>query len=230
MIFSLKYHLIKANFLFPSPYGEGRGGGVLLLLLLISLSVSAQDLKLSHADSLRIDSIERSYNMNEVVVQSQRKLISNQVDRVSYDVKADEESKTSTILQMLRKVPMVSVDADGTIKINGSSSFVIFKNGKPNKTMQTNSKDVLGAIPASSIKKIEVITEPGAKYDAEGIGAILNIVTDKAVNTNGIMGSVTGKYSTLNDWPSGNLWLTGQAGKFAASFVYGYQRQSEKFG
>ncbi|MCF0192868.1 MAG: hypothetical protein HUK05_05550, partial [Prevotella sp.] len=109
MIFSLKYHLIKANFLFPSPYGEGRGGGVLLLLLLISLSVSAQDLKLSHADSLRIDSIERSYNMNEVVVQSQRKLISNQVDRVSYDVKADEESKTSTILQMLRKVPMVSV-------------------------------------------------------------------------------------------------------------------------
>lgn len=198
------------------------------LLLAGSLSANAQEVQLSHADSLRIDSIERSYNMNEVVVQSQRKLISNQVDRVTYDVKADEESKTSTILQMLRKVPMVSVEADGTVKVNGSTNFVIFKNGKPNKTMQTNSKDVLAAIPASSIKKIEVITEPGAKYDAEGIGAILNIVTDKTVSTNGLMGSVSVKQDTQSEWPSGNVWLSGQTGKFAASLVYGYQRQSEK--
>lgn len=198
------------------------------LLFAFSVSANAQKVTLSHADSLRIDSIERSYNMNEVVVQSQRKLISNQVDRVSYDVKADEESKTSTILQMLRKVPMVSVEADGTVKVNGSTNFVIFKNGKPNKTMQTNSKDVLAAIPASSIKKIEVITEPGAKYDAEGIGAILNIVTDKSVSTSGLMGSVSVKQRTTSEWPSGNIWLSGQTGKFAASLVYGYQRQSEK--
>lgn len=200
------------------------------LLLAGSLSANAQEVQLSHADSLRIDSIERSYNMNEVVVQSQRKLISNQVDRVTYDVKADEESKTSSILQMLRKVPMVSVEADGTVKVNGSTNFVIFKNGKPNKTMQTNSKDVLAAIPASSIKKIEVITEPGAKYDAEGIGAILNIVTDKTVSTNGLMGSVSVKQDTQSEWPSGNVWLSGQTGKFAASLVYGYQRQSKKKG
>lgn len=198
------------------------------LLLAGSLSANAQEVQLSHADSLRIDSIERSYNMNEVVVQSQRKLISNQVDRVTYDVKADEESKTSSILQMLRKVPMVSVEADGTVKVNGSTNFVIFKNGKPNKTMQTNSKDVLAAIPASSIKKIEVITEPGAKYDAEGIGAILNIVTDKTVSTNGLMGSVSVKQDTQSEWPSGNVWLSGQTGKFAVSLVYGYQRQSKK--
>lgn len=198
------------------------------ILLATSIAASAQEITLSHADSLRIDSIERSYNMNEVVVKSQRKLISNQVDRVSYDVKADEDSKTSTILQMLRKVPMVSVEADGTVKVNGSTNFVIFKNGKPNKTMQTNSKDVLAAIPASSIKKIEVITEPGAKYDAEGIGAILNIITDKTVSTSGLMGSVSVKQQTTDEWPSGSIWLSGQTGKFAASGVYGYQRQGEK--
>ncbi|MCF0203403.1 MAG: TonB-dependent receptor [Bacteroidaceae bacterium] len=180
------------------------------------------------SDSLNTDSIDRSYDMNEVVVQSQRKLITNQVDRVTYDIQADEDSKTSTLQQMLNKVPMVSVEADGTIKVNGSTNFVIFKNGKPNKTMQSNPKEVLAAIPASSIKKIEVITEPGAKYDAEGIGAILNIVTDKSVSTNGFMGSVNAKYKTISDWPTGNIWLSGQKGKFAASLVYGYERQSAR--
>lgn len=201
---------------------------LLSLLLTSNIAVNAQEVTLTHADSLRIDSIEKSYDMEEVVVKSQRKLVSNQVDRISYDVKADEESKTSTILQMLRKVPMVSVDADGTIKVNGSSNFVIFKNGKPNKTFQSNPKDVLGAIPASSIKKIEVITEPGAKYDAEGIGAILNIVTDKTINTNGIMGNASVNYNTLSDRPSGSLWLTTQYKGFAASLTYGYVRWSGK--
>ena len=89
----------------------------------------------------------------------------------------DPDSKSNSVLEMLRKVPLVTVDGEDNIKVNGSSSFKIHVNGKPNNMMSNNPKEVLKSMPANTIKYIEVITSPGAKYDAEGIGGILNIVT-----------------------------------------------------
>ena len=81
---------------------------------------------------------------------------------------------------MLRKVPLVTVDGEDNIQVNGSSNFKVHVNGKPNTLMSNNPKEVLRSLPANSVKSIEVITEPGAKYDAEGIGGILNIITTDA--------------------------------------------------
>ncbi len=134
--------------------------------------------------------------------------MTKEIDRIGYDVQADEESKTNTVIDMMRKVPMVSVDADGTIKVNGSTNFKIYKDGRPNQSFTNNSKDVLSAIPASMIKRIEVITEPGAKYDAEGVGAIINIVTMDNTSMGGVMGSVRVGARSNNDFlPDGSLWL-----------------------
>lgn len=164
----------------------------------------------------------------EVTVEAVRPIISKEIDRIGYDVQADEESKTSMLDEMLRKVPLVSVDDDGTIKVNGSTSFKVYKNGRPNNSFTSNAKDIFKAIPASSIKKIEVITEPGAREDAEGVGAILNIVTVQTASMKGAMGNVGLNYDTNNDMPSPNLWLSTQVDKLSLSLYGGMHRNSKR--
>ncbi|MBQ1798897.1 MAG: hypothetical protein IIZ89_05940, partial [Muribaculaceae bacterium] len=131
-----------------------------------------------------------SVALGELEVTAQRLLVKNEVDRLSYDVSADAESRTSTLMDMLKKVPLVSVDAQDDIKVKGSSSFKIYKNGHPDPSLEGDPKNVLKAIPASMIKRIEVITEPGAKYDAEGVTAIINIVMNTSQGMSGVTGTL----------------------------------------
>lgn len=112
-----------------------------------------------------------------VEVVAQKPLVKVDVDKIEYNIEDDPDSKSNSILEMLRKVPLVTVDGEDNVQVNGSSSFKIHINGKPNNMMSNNPKEVLKSMPANTIKYIEVITSPGAKYDAEGIGGILNIVT-----------------------------------------------------
>lgn len=155
-----------------------------------------------------------------VEVVATRPLVSLEVDRIGYDVQADDEAKTSMVDEILKKVPMVSVDPDGTIKINGSTNFKIYKNGRPNNSYSNNAKEIFKALPANMIEKIEVITEPGAREDAEGVSAILNIVTLKNTVTKGAMGTVSVNYSTPRI-PAPNIWLSAQYDKVALSFYGG---------
>ncbi|MDE6860421.1 MAG: TonB-dependent receptor [Duncaniella sp.] len=163
-----------------------------------------------------------------VEVVAQRPLVSREIDRIGYDVQADEESKTSQLDDILRKVPMVSVDSDGTIRVKGSSDFKIYKNGRPNNSFTRNAKDIFKAIPASMIKKIEVITDPGAREDAEGVGAILNIVTLENTVVKGVMGAANIMTSTLNPVPAPNLWLTSQIDKVTFSISGGYNNMNKR--
>ncbi len=158
--------------------------------------------------------------LGEVTVMAQRPLVTKDIDRIGYDVQADADSKTATIIEMLRKVPMVNVDAQNNITVKGSSNFKVYKNGRPNTSFSNNPKEVLSAIPASMIKRIEVITEPGAKYDAEGVGAILNIVTNDDTAIKGVMGNISAQITTLGT-PQGSVWLTSQIDKVAISAYAG---------
>lgn len=164
----------------------------------------------------------------EVTVTATRPLVSKEIDRIGYDVQADDESKTSTLEEMLRKVPLVSVDTDGTIKVKGSSDFKIYKNGRPNNSFTKNAKEIFKAIPASMIKKIEVITDPGAREDAEGVGAILNIVTLETTVMKGVTGNVSLNYDIRNDAPSPNLWGSSQINKVTLSLYAGCNRMSKR--
>lgn len=156
-----------------------------------------------------------------IEVVAQKPLITTEIDRLSYDIKADEESKTSNIFDMLRKVPMVTIDGEDKILVNGSSNFKIYKNGRPNTSWSNNPKEVLKSIPASMIKRIEVITEPGAKYDAEGVSGILNIITDENSIINGVVGNVSANANT-NDMCGANTYLTTQFGKLTTSINYNF--------
>lgn len=162
-----------------------------------------------------------------VTVSAQAPLVSNEIDRLSYNVQSDAESKTQTIFEMLRKVPLVTVDGQDNITVKGSSNFKIYKNGHPDPSMSQNPKEVLKSIPASMIKKIEVITEPGAKYDAEGVTAILNIVTVTGMTVNGVTGTVGVGVSSYGD-PNVNTYLTTQVGKLVTSLNYGYNHTGSR--
>ena len=160
--------------------------------------------------------------LGEVEVVAQKPLVTAEIDRLSYDVANDKDAKSNTILEMLKKVPMVTVDGQDNIKVNGSSDFKIYKNGHPDNTLSGNPSQVLKSIPANMVEKIEVITEPGAKYDAEGVNGILNIVMKDNTRIDGIMGSVYAQYNTLKQ-PGGNIYLTTSLNdKLTASVNYSY--------
>lgn len=153
-------------------------------------------------DSVKTDTTTTwQKNLDGVTVVARKPLVKSDIDKLTYDMESDPESKTNTIIEMLRKVPMVTVDGEDNIKVNGSSSFKVYVDGKPNAMMTNNPTQVLKSMPANMIKKIEVITNPGPKYDAEGVGGVLNIITrgkglegynltlGANANTNGALGA-----------------------------------------
>ena len=164
-------------------------------------------------------------------VTAMRPLVKMEVDKMTYNVEDDVDSKTSTVLDMLRKVPMVSVDGQDNISVNGSSSFVVYVDGKPNQMMSQNPGQIFKMMPASSVKNIEVVTNPGVRYDAEGVGGVLNITTNKAVT--GGQSAADGMYGTLRAQAStrgygGGLFGSMQQGKFALTANVNAMQQGSK--
>lgn len=118
--------------------------------------------------------------LGEVSVFAAKPLVKAEVDKTVYNLADDPDSETNTLLEMLRKVPLVSVDSEEKIRVNGTTSFRIYLNGKPSNMLSNSPTEVLRGLPAHAVEKVEVITDPGARYDAEGVSGILNIVTQKA--------------------------------------------------
>ncbi|WP_423148896.1 outer membrane beta-barrel protein [Rubrolithibacter danxiaensis] len=153
--------------------------------------------------------------LNEVVVTADRPLIKQEVDRIAYDVQADPESKVQNALDMMRKVPMITVDAEDNIKLKGNGNYKILINGRPSSMMARDPKEVLKSLPANTISKIEVITNPPAKYDAEGLAGIINIITNKKID-NGYNASLGTRYNSI--WgPGVNTNVTIKGGKIGFS-------------
>jgi outer membrane receptor protein involved in Fe transport len=160
-------------------------------------------------------------SLKELSVVAVKPLIKAEADKITYDAEQDPESKTSTVLDMLRKVPMVTVDGQDNIQLQGSSNFKYFLNGKPTNMFNNNPGLILKSMPANMVKNIEVITQPGAKYDAEGVGGILNIVTLQNTSAQVYSATINAQGSTRGSVGSGlNLML--QKGKFSFSGNYNY--------
>lgn len=198
----------------------------LLGLLAGYLNVSAQELnkenKCSAADSL---AYQREIELSEVSVVATKPLIKAEVDKTVYNIADDPDSKTNTLLEMLRKVPFVTVDSNENIKVNGSSSFRIYMNGKPSGILSNNPKEVLRSIPAHTIKKVEVITDPGARYDAEGVSGVLNVVT-KGSEFEGYSADLNAML--MNKVQVAGGYVTIKYGKFSLTANYSYSHYLSK--
>ena len=117
--------------------------------------------------------------VDAVAVTVQKPIVTADAEKLSYSVEDDPESKSSTLEDIIRKIPQLTIDAEGKVQMNGQSDFKILVNGRAAGAMGRNFNDIIKSMPASSIKKIEVITNPSMKYDAEGAGGVLNIITSK---------------------------------------------------
>ena len=171
------------------------------------------------ASNISAQEMKDSVTLKEIIVTAQKPLVKQKDDRIVYDMKNDDESKTNSLRTMLKKVPFLSIDNEGNIQIKGSGNIRIYKDGRPNNSFTKNAKDVLEVLPASLIERVEVISEPGARYDAEGVDGILNIVFKKNTDLNGIMGQL-GLQTDNNGEPTGTLYLGSKIGKLDLSLNY----------
>ncbi|MEB0279312.1 MULTISPECIES: TonB-dependent receptor [unclassified Mucilaginibacter] len=140
---------------------------------------TVSNIQITEGGSLKLGKILLSPSataLKEVQVTAKKALIEEKIDRTVYNAENDLTARGGDATDVMKRVPMVSVDMDGNVSVRGSSNIKVLINGKPSAMMSASVSDALKQIPADLIKSVEVITSPSAKYDAEGSGGILNIV------------------------------------------------------
>jgi outer membrane receptor protein involved in Fe transport len=126
----------------------------------------------------------------EVEVIAEKTTVELRLDKKIYNVGKDLTVSGGTVSDVLDNVPSVSVDVEGNVQLRGNDDVRILINGKPSAITGLNSTEALRQLPAESIEKVEVITSPSARYDAEGSGGIINIILRRS-KLQGLNGAIT---------------------------------------
>jgi outer membrane receptor protein involved in Fe transport len=161
-------------------------------------------------------------SLQEIVVTSRAPTIENKTDRIVYNVATDITSQGGVATDVLKKVPQVTVDIDGNVELQGNANIRFLINGKPSSMFGNSLADALASIPASQIRSIEAITSPGAKYDAQGTGGIINIIL-KNNPMQGMNGNISLSAGTRLE--NGSLNLNYRKNKFGANLFFSGNEQ-----
>ena len=163
--------------------------------------------------------IREGVAVDAVAVTIQKPIVTADAEKLSYSVEDDPEAATSTLEDIIRKVPQLSLDAEGKVLMNGQSDYKVLVNGHASSSMSRNFADIIKSMPASSIKRIEVITNPSMKYDAEGVGGVLNIITSKTRfdGYNGRINTAVGNWFNRNWNTNNSAQFTVQTNKLSLS-------------
>lgn len=169
--------------------------------------------------SIVLEPLDRSLNGVEITGQKDQFVLG--VDRKIFNVDKNLMAAGGSVMDVLKQVPTLQVDIDGKISLRGSENVIIFINGKPSGINASNRETILAQIPAANIERIELITNPSAKYDAEGMSGIINIVTKKAEGK-GKNGSVTASAGTGKKYTLSGVWNY-RSPKFSTTHNLGYR-------
>jgi outer membrane receptor protein involved in Fe transport len=164
--------------------------------------------------------------LDEVVINSEKSLFNHAIDRRVYNVDHDLMSGSGTASDVLQNVPSVQVDVEGNVSLRGSPDVMILVNGKKSPLMGKGRSDVLQQLPAAGIEKIEVITNPSARFTPEGTSGIINIVMKRGAGT-GMSGDATGHVGAAGR-DNENLALGYHPGKFDLFGNYSYRDDRRK--
>lgn len=168
----------------------------------------------------------KSTVLEGVTVTASRKkpLVQSTTDKLIYNAASDISNKSGNASDVLRKAPMLTVGANGDLKLRGNSNIKVLINGIPSRIMAKNLKEALKMIPASSIISVEVMTNPSSKYEAEGAAGVVNIITKKKLKgTSGTLDMTGGNLEH-----TGNLSLNMSSGKFNFSAMGNYSEERER--
>ena len=172
--------------------------------------------------------VPAALQLKEVQITTKKQLIGYDIDKIIYNVDEDPEKEILSALDMLRKIPLLTVNADDDLLVNGSSNYQVLLNGNTSSLFANNATDVLKAMRASIIKTVEVITNPPSRYDAEGTAGIINIITYKKKIT-GYAGAVNGAVESPNAY-NVSSYLTGGIGKWGFSCQFASNAQKNPTG
>lgn len=155
--------------------------------------------------------------LKEVNITAAAPTVENKIDKLVYNPANDLTAQGGVALDVLQKVPMVTVDINGNVELMGNTNIQFLINGKPSTIFGSSITDALQAIPASQIKNIEVITNPGAKYQASGTGGIINIIL-KDSKVQGVNGSVNLNAGTRLE--NGSFNINARKGNFGVNAFF----------
>jgi len=143
--------------------------------------------------------------LDAVTVTGEKSLFESHLDKKVYNVENDIMAESGSASEIMQNIPSISVDINGVISLRNTSNVTIFINGKPSAMLRRNAAAILEQMPASSIERIEIITNPSAKYRPDGVGGIINIVLKEDAKK-GLNGQVSINAGTENRY-NGNLNL-----------------------
>ncbi|WP_232732014.1 TonB-dependent receptor domain-containing protein [Confluentibacter lentus] len=195
-----------------------------------------QDIEISKTN-IRVDlgivKLTLGNQLNEVQIRAERATVVHKIDRQVFDSKNFQSSQGGTATDVIKNLPSVSVDGLGDISVRGSKGFTVLINGKPT---QGDANTILAQLPANALEKVEIITAPSAKYDPEGKGGILNVITKKGA-TNGTFAqiNVRGGFPSIEPYDTKeaaqrygiDATLNSKTDRWNLSFGTSYQRNDK---
>lgn len=164
------------------------------------LAIEVQDSKRLKLDPILVYSDAEM--LDEVTVTSMRSMFQSDIDKRVYNMDNNVLAQGGTAIDVLETIPSVQVDEEGNISMRGSGNIVVLINGRPSSISGDDTESILAQFPANSIKSIEIITNPSSRYDAAGVGGIINIIL-KENERRGLNGQVEVSAGTRNKYTAG---------------------------
>ncbi|RPA70462.1 TonB-dependent receptor [Cyclobacteriaceae bacterium YHN15] len=163
-------------------------------------SISVGDKSVLNVGNIRIRT--DATNLQEVIVEGVTSMFESDIDKRTYNVENSIVAEGATATELLETLPSIQIDDEGGISMRGSGNILIYINGRPSNLSGDDAESILAQFPANSIKSVELITNPSSRYDAAGVGGIINIVLKKNEKT-GLNGQANVSVGTRDKYQAG---------------------------